>query len=630
MPIYIYSQDQNDPKFEDEINNQIPDTVSSVDPGELNAVSIEVDATSKDDLDFYMEQQGYSYLHTASVVLTGNHHWGSFTTANEPTTSLTAGDTGFNTDLNSSVYYNGSDWVEYVIKDADGNVNLAGSITANVNADLALRTGFVNLTDSVLSADDATLTLTITPVGSFRIYQANLARDYTTPQEATWTDTEGKHFIYFNDSGVLVSTTTFDARMILGPWALAAIVYWDATNKETIFIDECFDERHGAIMDGATHLWQHQNIGCVIVSNIGLALGGFDIDGTGDLDSEAQFGYTGATIADEDIQLPVTAKASTVGNQVVYFVGTTPDQRSEFNSGFSILTTGTGRAAYNLNTGGTWSLAEVANNQYFLYHIWTTTSNTDVNRVFATPGIDTYGNPTAARDAAHTEIQLVKPNLLLFNELKEIGTVICQTSDSMLNAVKSRIITTDTGADYIDWRAGVAIDAVAATIDHQGLTNRDVLGAHPASSLTADLSKADLYVSTPVATASITPGTAINICGNSTTAAGGITAVDFTVSASGRLTYIGIPILEFDVFAIVSINTGTVNRNVSFFVAKNGVAISGSEQQRGVGTGGYVGGQSTGWNVELATNDYVEIFVDADLATTVTPTNLYMKVTQQL
>ncbi len=114
MPIYIYSQDQNDIKFEDEINNQIPDTVSSVDPGELNAVSIDVDATSKDDLDFYMEQQGYSYLHTASVVLTGNHHWGSFTTANEPTTSLTAGDTGYNTTLNSPVYYSGSAWVKYI------------------------------------------------------------------------------------------------------------------------------------------------------------------------------------------------------------------------------------------------------------------------------------------------------------------------------------------------------------------------------------------------------------------------------------------------------------------------------------------------------------------------------------
>jgi hypothetical protein len=115
MPIYVYAQDKNDVEFINIINDQIPDSVSSVDVADLNLVSIDVAATSKDDLDNWMSTEGFAYLHTATNVISGNKHWGSFTTVNEPVADVATGDTGYDTTKNEPVYYDGAAWTEYNI-----------------------------------------------------------------------------------------------------------------------------------------------------------------------------------------------------------------------------------------------------------------------------------------------------------------------------------------------------------------------------------------------------------------------------------------------------------------------------------------------------------------------------------
>lgn len=222
MPIYIYTQDQSDERFQKAINDQVPDTVSSVDPGELNAVSIDVAATSKADLDYFMEEQGFSFLHEASVVIEGTHHWGSFTTANEPTSSLTAGDTGFNTDLNSQVWYDGAAWTNDVktssieapavlrIESLTNNVNIFSNfeieLTSN-NGDIVNTTP--NGTFKVLS--DGIIDLANTADQGARIRKDATGTDITpmlTLDHSTGTN-PGTSAIHVGDrdpSGVITST----------------------------------------------------------------------------------------------------------------------------------------------------------------------------------------------------------------------------------------------------------------------------------------------------------------------------------------------------------------------------------------------------------------------------------------
>ena len=144
------------------------------------------------------------------------------------------------------------------------------------------------------------------------------------------------------------------------------------------------------------------------------------------------------------------------------------------------------------------------------------------------------------------------------------------------------------------------------------------------------LPKADLYVSTPGATASITPGTPINICSGSTTALGDIPNVDFTMVSAGKLRYDGLTTKQFAVSSIMSMSISVGNRLISLFVAKNGVEFASSEQQRKVASSSDLGNASVCWSVSLDTGDFVEIFVDSDQATTITPVKMCFIVKQQL
>jgi hypothetical protein len=334
---------------------------------------------------------------------------------------------------------------ELIAEDIWKPVSLQGAENIDINE----RTGFVNQTDSALSINEGTRTLSITPTGaSFRIYSKNVLYDYTSSQSTAWPDTEGNHYFYFDENGDIQKTMTFDVRFVLGPWVFISYLYWDATNKKTIFND-CFDERHGAQMDGASHFYLHTTVGMAWAG--GLKLVDFVADGDGSLDTHAQFGNESGDIADEDIAQSVSAISSTVGFPILYLEGAFANNRSTINPGFGVLTNGSGRLVYNEWTGSVWQLTEVANTKFVLYHIFATTSNTDGNRIFTVPGHNEYSTLATAQDGAESEILSVLPDLLLFKEIKALGTIIYQTG-SYANAVKSRIRTTSDGKDYIDWR----------------------------------------------------------------------------------------------------------------------------------------------------------------------------------
>jgi len=355
----------------------------------------------------------------------------------------------------------------------------------NQNLSNGEATGFPNQTDTTLSIVEGTRTFTITPTGAdFSVYSEYRQITFASAQSVVWDDTEGLHYFYIDPADdTLKSTMTFVDTIILGPKVFAAYIYWDATNKEALFND-CFDERHGTQMDGASHQKFHLDFGTAYRS--GLALTDIDADASGDDDTSAQFGVASGQIADEDIISNISTVASTTGLKVLYFEGANAYPRFGAITGFSVLIAGSGRLAYNQNNGGVMQQTEVGDNDYVNYHAFATPTNSDPNRMFVVQGQVVYSSANAARQGAADEIYSLTVTYLPLAEFKSIGTTIWQTRSIYTNAVKARIRSFD-GEDYADFRnAEIGSGTGTSPSSHSNLTNRTDSNSHPSTAISVD------------------------------------------------------------------------------------------------------------------------------------------------
>jgi hypothetical protein len=349
-----------------------------------------------------------------------------------------------------------------------------------VPAGLVNESGFVDRSESAISWDDATRTLTISPTGaSFVFYQRGVRYEKSAPDAVQITDTEGLHYIYY-DAGVLSVTTTFSLDIIT-EFPFVAAVEWDVAEAEAIIVG---DERHGRDMDSATHRYNHSTFGARWGG--GLALGDLDIDGSGDDASAAQLSVSDGSLWDEDIEHVVTNGAPQTLAPIAqvpmfYRSGVNGDWHRLAATNYPVATTGTGRCAWNEYTGSTWQLSEVGNNDFACVHLFATGDTR--HPIIGMVGHATYPTVASARQGAEVEIRSLAFGVLevLTPENVPIATLIVETGNAYGNAVKSRFRSTDAGADYIDWRGGVGGSAggVGAITDHQLLGNRDGDLAHP-------------------------------------------------------------------------------------------------------------------------------------------------------
>ena len=306
--------------------------------------------------------------------------------------------------------------------------------------------------------------------GFYDIFFAGVRYRKTLKESVTISDVEGLHFIYFdNADAVLKETTTFNITLLYSE-VYVAVVYWDATNKEIVYFG---DERHGCTMDGKTHINIHLYRGTLYFS--GLALGDITPDSTGTLDIEAQFSVANGQITDEDISHVIPNHAFPA-NMPMFYLDGPANWRYQAANNFPLINTGSGRMAWNQNTGGTWSLTEATDNYYVLTHVFA--CNDPTKPVVGIVGQAQYSSIAAARAGATDEINSLVEGELPFAEFIAIGTVIYQTSDSFTNTPKASIRTNDEGADYTDWRTSGLSPGSGSVTDHgslSGLGNDDHL-----------------------------------------------------------------------------------------------------------------------------------------------------------
>ena len=305
--------------------------------------------------------------------------------------------------------------------------------------------GLKTPSDVNIAVDDLTQTFTVSPVsGSFVCYAKGKKITVSGPMQINWTASDGMHFFYIDDNGALSTTTTFTDALITD-YVFLSSIYWDAMLSKHIYFA---DERHGINMATMTHLYLHKTRGAAF--DHGCNLINFVVDGGGSLDTHAQFNASSGVIWDEDIRISLPSQTDI---PVYYRDGATQWKRKDANT-FALIASGEegyvgagGRIAYNLYTGGSWSLAEVDNNKFMLCHIFA--SNDIEFPYIAILGQQQYNDKTSAKAGAAVEITALSG--LPVAEFCPIGSVIFQTSNSYTNTPKAQIVSVN-GGNYEDHR----------------------------------------------------------------------------------------------------------------------------------------------------------------------------------
>jgi hypothetical protein len=322
-------------------------------------------------------------------------------------------------------------------------------------------TGFPNRTDTALSFNEASRLFTISPTASNFDVHIKGTKYNKGAESITIADTDGNHYIYYNSAGVLSETATFSPSLFENN-ALVSIVYWNSTNQKAAYFA---DERHGLVMDGATHGYLHTVFGARYLSGLGLQ--NFSVDGNGSLDAHAQFQADSGTIRDEDLVLtsPLTASIP-----VLYRSGSL--WRKKTADAFPVIYNGTAgyagtNIAYNEFTGGAWQLTEVINNNFVLIHIFAT--NDYQTPIIAILGTASHPNVPAARLAADSEISSISG--LPFAEFVAVGSVIFKTNSAYTNTPKAAVVSASVGENYVDFRGEQLYTPSGVATSHSLLSN---------------------------------------------------------------------------------------------------------------------------------------------------------------
>ena len=336
-------------------------------------------------------------------------------------------------------------------------------------------TGFPNRTDTTFTFVNGTRTFTLSPTGSeFSFYVNNTKFTKNAPENVVIPDVEGIHFIYYNNSGILVTNQT--------PWNLTntapvAYVHWDATNNVAIVLAE---ERHGTVMDGQTHTYLHRTIGTRYVGGLGLS---GNTAGSGNVNSDAQVSISDGTVFDEDITITIFDGAGTAFFEqelspiayipIFYRLGAAGDWRKTVADPYPVYNNvGSGRLGWNENAAS-WQVTEANNSDYVPMFIFATN---DVNDpIIAILGQSHHSTFLDAQN--NSSYQTLSFGAMPFQEMKILYRLIFQTSNGYSNAVKARLV------DIQDLRSisNIPSSNYVAT-DHgalSGLADQD----HPATAI---------------------------------------------------------------------------------------------------------------------------------------------------
>jgi len=323
-----------------------------------------------------------------------------------------------------------------------------------------LSNGFVNRTDSSISLDVGTRTVTVTGTGGDFVYYIQGDRFTSAGDSVQFADTDGIHFVYYDGNGAIATaTSTWDLTL----HAPIAYVLWNSTLSSGILAEE----RHGIEMSDETHEYLHYTRGTAWQSGFGIS--GYTLNT--DSNAAVTIGIGEGYIRDEDITIHVSDGTGSADFEqdltdaaqipVFYRDGDGGAWTWDAATDYFVKNTPAGLVNYNSVSGTVWSQAATTSGNYVAYFI-VATNNID-NPIISIQG---QREDTSAQDASDNANfgDLVLGNLP-FQEMKLLYRVILNTSDSYTDAIKAVITDVD------DYRAAISAPAGAfVASDHGSLT----------------------------------------------------------------------------------------------------------------------------------------------------------------
>lgn len=112
MTKYTYKLDYNNSLFLNKLKKFVGANISQSECSSDCLMVIDADSSVKDDLDEYMNQQGFLYLFETTKTLINAHNWGILATGDLPTTNVEIGDRVYNSTTKKPLWWNGTNWVD--------------------------------------------------------------------------------------------------------------------------------------------------------------------------------------------------------------------------------------------------------------------------------------------------------------------------------------------------------------------------------------------------------------------------------------------------------------------------------------------------------------------------------------
>jgi len=350
--------------------------------------------------------------------------------------------------------------------------------------------GHYDRSSSIMSFDNGTRLFTIQPLApatEFTIFGRGQRKIVINEALTVTCGTDvGLHYVYFNcETGQLAESTSwpgFDCP-------LCSFYYWDGAKSLGLA-----DERHGAVMPWVVHAYLHQTIGTRYQGGgdlVQLATGG------GGANGDAQISITDVELWDEDIQYLVVRSAapSAPFEQELGFSTTTPGQIPVFyRTGadghwtaddattfpmrpFDGQTPGPGNTArpgYNLDTAGTWSVADPGQNKFIAMFIYGT--NNQEQPIIAIMGQRFDNNRRQAED--NNTVEALNLGDFPFVETKVMYRLIIKVNDGYANDINGYIYSVQDLRSISNLPAGQYNPT-----SHNALGDRGVFPTHPSTSI---------------------------------------------------------------------------------------------------------------------------------------------------
>ena len=331
--------------------------------------------------------------------------------------------------------------------------------------------GFPNRTDTALTFDQLTRTVTLSPVtAEAKLYYRGTEFLIPAPLSVQWSDTNGCRYIIFDPTtGTLVEYgPTPDIR---SGQVLVAYVYWNATAQQAVLMA---DERHGSARDTQWHHTQHRDVGASWRSGGALTF-------TTNDDTAVGLGVSSLTFADEDLEHNITdGPITTPYHQPLSYpaqlpamalVGTAHLEHYEFLTG-DVWKRLNGRAVYNEITNGVGSFVEAPSGSYINY--WLVATNDDEYPAKLLMGRVAHDSVIA------TASEVLESFGLPFPEFAVMYRIILEVNDANIgNLARVRIV--DVQRAVRDLTGGVS--AISAN-SHDNLAGREFPDQHPISAIT--------------------------------------------------------------------------------------------------------------------------------------------------